>query len=61
LEIPNQFGIAMIVTGLFAFTFLPAENNNQTLTSKFGLDSLCFQAEKMAIFLFLPCYLGRCK
>jgi NHS family xanthosine MFS transporter len=53
----------MIVTGLSALHYnVPAENNNQTLTSKFGLDSFVFKQKKMAIFFVLPCYLGRlCK
>jgi NHS family xanthosine MFS transporter len=47
----------MIVTGLFCFTLpnVPAENknSNQTLTSKFGLDSfVLFKQKKWRYFLF---------
>jgi NHS family xanthosine MFS transporter len=62
----NQFvfaSIAMIVTGLFCFTLpnVPAENknSNQTLTSKFGLDSfVLFKQKKMAIFFVFAMLLG---
>jgi NHS family xanthosine MFS transporter len=57
----NQFvlSIAMIVTGLSALHYnVPAENNNQTLTSKFGLDSFVFKQKKMAIFFCFAMLLG---
>lgn len=62
----NQFifaSIAMIITGLFCFTLpdVPAENknSNQTLTSKFGLDSfVLFKQKKMAIFFVFAMLLG---
>lgn len=62
----NQFvfaSIAMIVTGLFCFTLpnVPAENknSNQSLTSKFGLDSfVLFKQKKMAIFFVFAMLLG---
>ncbi|MBC5841990.1 MAG: nucleoside permease [Flavobacteriaceae bacterium] len=62
----NQFvfaSIAMIITGIFCFTLpnVPAENrnSNQTLTSKFGLDSfVLFKQKKMAIFFVFAMLLG---
>ena len=62
----NQFvfaSVAMIITGLFCFTLpnVPAENknSNQTLTSKFGLDSfVLFKQKKMAIFFVFAMLLG---
>tara|TARA_R110000868_G_scaffold278860_1_gene538942 strand:+ start:3879 stop:5114 length:1236 start_codon:yes stop_codon:yes gene_type:complete len=62
----NQFvfaSIAMIITGVFCFTLpnVPAENrnSNQTLTSKFGLDSfVLFKQKKMAIFFVFAMLLG---
>ncbi len=62
----NQFvfaAVAMIITGLFCFTLpdVPAENrnSNQTLTSKFGLDSfVLFKQKKMAIFFVFAMLLG---
>ncbi len=62
----NQFvfaSVAMIITGLFCFTLpnVPAENknSNQSLTSKFGLDSfVLFKQKKMAIFFVFAMLLG---
>lgn len=62
----NQFvfaAVAMIVTGLFSFTMpdVPAENKNtnQSLSSKFGLDSfVLFKQKKMAIFFVFAMLLG---
>ncbi len=55
--------IAMIITGLFCFTLpdVPAENKNtnQSLSSKFGLDSfVLFKQKKMAIFFVFAMLLG---
>jgi NHS family xanthosine MFS transporter len=55
--------VSMIVTGLFCFTLpdVPAENknSNQSLTSKFGLDSfVLFKQKKMAIFFVFAMLLG---
>ncbi|NBU80886.1 MAG: MFS transporter [Flavobacteriaceae bacterium] len=62
----NQFlfaSVAMILTGLFCFTLpdVPAENKdkNQSLTSRFGLDSfVLFKQRKMAIFFVFAMLLG---
>ena len=55
--------VSMIITGLFCFTLpdVPAENknSNQSLTSKFGLDSfVLFKQKKMAIFFVFAMLLG---
>ncbi|HSD14281.1 MAG TPA: nucleoside permease [Flavobacterium sp.] len=55
--------VAMIITGLLSFTLpdVPAENknDNQTLSSKFGLDSfVLFKQKKMAIFFVFAMLLG---
>ena len=55
--------IAMIMTGVFCFTLpdVPAENKNenQSLSSKFGLDSfVLFKQRKMAIFFIFAMLLG---
>lgn len=55
--------VSMIITGLFCFTLpdVPAENKNsdQSLTSKFGLDSfVLFKQKKMAIFFVFAMLLG---
>lgn len=55
--------VSMIITGLFCFTLpdVPAENknSNQSLTSKFGLDSfILFKQKKMAIFFVFAMLLG---
>jgi NHS family xanthosine MFS transporter len=62
----NQFvfaSAAMIITGLFCFTLpnVPAENKNtnQSLSSRFGLDSfVLFKQRKMAIFFVFAMLLG---
>ena len=62
----NQFvfaAVAMIITGLFCFTLpnVPAENKNtnQSLSSKFGLDSfVLFKEKKLAIFFVFAMFLG---
>lgn len=62
----NQFvfaAVAMIITGLFCFTLpdVPAENKNtnQSLSSKFGLDSfVLFKQKKLAIFFVFAMFLG---
>jgi MFS transporter, NHS family, xanthosine permease len=55
--------LAMIVTGIFSFTLpdVPAENKatNQSLSSKFGLDSfVLFKQKKLAIFFVFAMLLG---
>lgn len=55
--------VAMIITGLLSFTLpdVPAENKNtnQSLTSKFGLDSfVLFKQKKLAIFFVFAMLLG---
>ena len=55
--------VSMIITGVFCFTLpdVPAENknSNQSLTSKFGLDSfVLFKQKKMAIFFVFAMLLG---
>jgi NHS family xanthosine MFS transporter len=55
--------VSMIITGFFCFTLpdVPAENknSNQSLTSKFGLDSfVLFKQKKMAIFFVFAMLLG---
>lgn len=55
--------VAMIITGLFCFTLpdVPAENKNtnQSLSSKFGLDSfVLFKQKKLAIFFVFAMFLG---
>lgn len=55
--------IAMIMTGIYCFTLpnVPAENKNkdQSLASKFGLDSfVLFKQRKMAIFFIFAMLLG---
>lgn len=55
--------VSMLITGLFCFTLpdVPAENknSNQSLTSKFGLDSfVLFKQKKMAIFFVFAMLLG---
>lgn len=55
--------VAMIMTGVFCFTLpnVPAENKNenQSLASKFGLDSfVLFKQRKMAIFFIFAMLLG---
>ena len=55
--------VAMIITGVFCFTLpnVPAENKNinQSLSSKFGLDSfVLFKQKKLAIFFVFAMLLG---
>lgn len=55
--------VSMIVTGVLSFTLpdVPAENknSNQSLSSKFGLDSfVLFKQRKMAIFFVFAMLLG---
>jgi NHS family xanthosine MFS transporter len=55
--------VSMIITGLFCFTLpdVAAENknSNQSLTSKFGLDSfVLFKQKKMAVFFVFAMLLG---
>lgn len=55
--------VSMIITGLYCFTLpnVPAENKNtnQSLSSKFGLDSfVLFKQKKLAIFFVFAMFLG---
>lgn len=55
--------VAMIITGLYCFSLpdVPAENknNNQSLSSKFGLDSfVLFKQKKLAVFFIFAMFLG---
>ena len=55
--------VSMILTGVFSFTLpdVPAENknDNQSLSSKFGLDSfVLFKQKKLAIFFVFAMLLG---